>query len=349
MSRPRSRGFTAVKDQSGVPKGRRRYRFDTLIMGIRYREQVVCPPSVVETMYKIWLNAILSPVREDVRLNELVSEFLTWYGMAHPGDHINVVTRQLSAFQSFFENGRVSINTIRRRDVEKFLAGLLGKIAPATANRYQSTISMFFTWLIRNEYYNGHNPASGLKVDENNTREINLEPDQVREILSSAQKIGYHCYTVVSLALLTGMRRSEILGLQWEQIRGREIELSSRETKSGKARTVVLPEILTKYLDSVRSTGRVFEDYPAHALRRDWERIRSSLTFSIPYSKLKFHDLRHAFAGLCRRSKIKIDDISAQVGHSSILITESRYAQKGGYGLAGQIDRITKLLELSTL
>ena len=43
---------------------------------------------------------------------------------------------------------------------------------------------------------------------------------------------------------------------------------------------------------------------------------------------LRFHDVRHMIATTLVQNKVPIADISVLLGHSSIAITEARYANK---------------------
>jgi integrase len=59
------------------------------------------------------------------------------------------------------------------------------------------------------------------------------------EIVSSP-----HLRPIVEVALLTGMRRGELLGLKWEQIRNGFIYLT--ETKSNKSRQIPINDQLAE-------------------------------------------------------------------------------------------------------
>jgi integrase len=78
------------------------------------------------------------------------------------------------------------------------------------------------------------------------------------EIVSSP-----HLRPIVEVALLTGMRRGELLGLKWEQIRNGFIYLT--ETKSNKSRQIPINDRLAEVFKEV-APGKAAK-IPLHLLR----------------------------------------------------------------------------------
>lgn len=58
-----------------------------------------------------------------------------------------------------------------------------------------------------------------------------------------------YLYPIVVCALQTGMRKSEILNLRWENIDFEYRFIELLETKSGKSRKIPIPETLWKILN----------------------------------------------------------------------------------------------------
>ncbi|MCA1562185.1 MAG: site-specific integrase [Acidobacteria bacterium] len=163
-------------------------------------------------------------------------------------------------------------------------------------------------------------PARGvkrLKVDNRRTRI--LTPDEQRRLLEAAPR---KLRAVIVLALITGARVGELLGLRWEHVA--EGSLTFLETKNGRPRRIPLSGAAIAVLDALpRVPGRPYvftnattEDrYTvngcAHVFRRALDRA------SIRTGDVTLHTLRHT--ALSRMIAENIDDytVMAVSGHSS--------------------------------
>ena len=86
-----------------------------------------------------------------------------------------------------------------------------------------------------------------LMFKENNQRLRFLSDDEVETMLGACSLLRInspHLRPIVETALLSGMRRGELLSLKWEQIRNGFIYLT--ETKSGKAQQIPINDRLPK-------------------------------------------------------------------------------------------------------
>lgn len=143
---------------------------------------------------------------------------------------------------------------------------------------------------------------------------------------------------VVKMALMTGLRRSEMFGLSWDdlvgnklyvrktrqKVNGEMVELPCKTISSN--RCITIPESLavelTKYRRKHSKTKYIFEDVDCDnvtAWFRNWERKQN-----LPY--IKFHDLRHTHATLLLQEGLDVKTISQRLGHSNITTTLNTYA-----------------------
>ena len=135
-------------------------------------------------------------------------------------------------------------------------------------------------------------------------------------------------WTLLCLAVTTGLRRSEILNL-----RVRDLDLNSgalvvQKGKSTRARRVV--PVSGEALNLMRAwigvrgltdDDRVFAGVDAANLRYAWERIRETAGVQ----DLRFHDLRHTYAVHCAKAGMPIVELQHRLGHATITMTQ-RYA-----------------------
>jgi integrase len=125
----------------------------------------------------------------------------------------------------------------------------------ATVNREMSTLRHMLNkaveWgmLEKSPFDKG----SRLMLKENNHRLRFLTEAEIEALLKACTELKTytpHLRPIVETALLTGMRREELLSLKWEQIRNGFIYLT--ETKSGKARQIPINDRLAEVLKEVR-------------------------------------------------------------------------------------------------
>lgn len=161
-------------------------------------------------------------------------------------------------------------------------------------------------------------------------------------------------YPAVVLALFCGLRRGELLALQWNDIDFRNNQLKvykavidvgnkrfQKSTKTEKARTVDIPPtaitILRQHRKKQLEYKLLLNDYhdsnfivteddgtlpaPAYVSRFFMRRVISS---GLPY--VRFHDLRHTAASLMLLEGANLETVSSILGHSSITITADIYA-----------------------
>jgi integrase len=78
---------------------------------------------------------------------------------------------------------------------------------------------------------------------------------------ASARKSWQYLHTGVVMALHTGMRRGEILGLRWENVNWERKTLLLKDTKNGESRGLPIDKILLHELSEHRSRVKNEERY----------------------------------------------------------------------------------------
>ena len=156
----------------------------------------------------------------------------------------------------------------------------------------------------------------------------------------------YECYyELFLLDLATGLRRGELLALQWNDldfetgvltiskqvslVRGK-IVMSVPKTKSS-IRKLVLPpavvQVLKEYRESVHSRwmfpSPVLEDMPLNP-GSVYDRLQLILEHA-NCKQVRFHDLRHTFATLALQNGMDVKTLSAMLGHVSAATTLDIY------------------------
>jgi integrase len=198
------------------------------------------------------------------------------------------------------------------------------------------------------------NPADAADPPRPNRYEIPmLDPGQIAHLLACARETEHG--PLVELALMTGLRQGELLGLRWQDVDleagnlrvTRSLQrldgLHFREPKTrGSRRSVALSPgtvlLLREHRADQRAArqlaGGAYEDHdlifataigtpidPRNLLRA-WKKV----TAAAGQSGLRFHDLRHAHASLMLAQGTHPKIVSERLGHSGVRITLDTYS-----------------------
>lgn len=142
------------------------------------------------------------------------------------------------------------------------------------------------------------------------------------ELIPALPTGGYcdHLAPMVLLALNTGLRRGELVALEWTEIDidKKSLHVRAAAAKSGKSRHVPLNKesvaVLTRWQRQQGGKGRVFNVRDVktawHALMRDAE-----------IDGFNFHDLRHSFASKLVMAGVDLNTVRELLGHADLKMT----------------------------
>jgi len=157
------------------------------------------------------------------------------------------------------------------------------------------------------------------KPEPNRPRERRLTDEEAKAI----EKAFKHCLNklvpeVVRFAIATGMRRSEVLSLDWQRINLKTRIALLPITKNGDPRSVPLSNEAVATLERLsksekKSRGLVFP-ISANAFRMAWERIRRRANIK----DLHFHDLRHEAISRFFELGLTVPEVQLISGHKDV-------------------------------
>lgn len=214
------------------------------------------------------------------------------------------------------EFGNKTLAEITTAQLQDLYNGIEEENSSSTANRYHTLIRRIYSLAEKWGDFYGVNPCKGVqRRGEAAPRERYLTQEEIEVFLRSC---GPRLVPVATCALLTGMRKGEILGLEWDAVDFLAGTITLRRTKSGKGRTLQVPPRLRALLLAMgpRDSGRVF-DLPEITFRREF--AKAAKASSLP--AFVFHDLRHTFASHYMMRGGKIELLSRILGHSTIQMT----------------------------
>lgn len=180
------------------------------------------------------------------------------------------------------------------------------------------------------------NPFHALGIPEAPNRVRWLTKSEARRLIEAASLYAktplLPCF--IRLALNTGCRRGELLGLEWRRVdlSRRLLHLEAGHTKAGKRRSVPLNAEAVAALQELRGWGRehwrgspwVFPSAAGGHLRYFKTGFKNACQRAA-ISDFRIHDLRHTCASWLVMAGVDLYTVRDLLGHSSVTVTE-RYA-----------------------
>jgi integrase len=157
-----------------------------------------------------------------------------------------------------------------------------------------------------------------------------------------------HLKPMVLVALNTGLRRGELLGLTWEAVNfpAKLLTVTAATAKSGHTRRVPLNHEAVETLEAWRAKQK---KPGAHGLvfpGRDGKRMTridtawTSLMKLAGLKNFRLHDCRHHFASKLVQAGVDLYTVKELLGHSEITMTE-RYSHLAPDNLRAAVDKVS--------
>ena len=237
---------------------------------------------------------------------------------------------------------------------KKRLDGREGGIAASTVKRYTTVLRSIVTMAYKLEYIEDDIGRSRhIEFPKEETKEVEaFTLEEVGDILKALESEPWHIRAVIEVALFTGCRRGEIVGLKWVDIDFENQRISVKRSiyklSDGKARekkpkskcsirTISIPERLCKTLTEYRLQQNRHIAY----LGDGWRNLDYVFTEEDGYvmnphtptkqfdhflkrhgiRHLKFHGLRHTSATMLLANGCDIKTVSSRLGHADISTT----------------------------
>lgn len=219
-------------------------------------------------------------------------------------------------------------------------SGRTGAISGSTVNRYMAVLSHAMSLATREWGWIADNPVKRVTKRKEPRGRVRMLSDDERERLLAACRASraWALEPVVILALSTGMRRGEILGLRWADVDTKRKRLTLEETKNGERRGVPLSgpalDLLQKLAEAARPGPLVF---PVRAISDAWRNAAKKAGLV----DFRFHDLRHTAASYLAMRGSSPSEIAAVLGHKTLQMVK-RYAHLSDAHVAGVMERMVE-------
>jgi integrase len=197
--------------------------------------------------------------------------------------------------------------------------------SPASVNRDLACLSKILSMAFDNELVDS-NPMRRVRLlKESGSRERFITAEEEVKLFAKLTGRRDHIRSVVTVALNTGMRRGEILDLQWEHVNFIARTIFIARSKTGKTRTIPMNDIVfaelkalkqdagtRDFVFSVSKTGVNID-----SIKTGWRNACAAAGLV----DLRFHDTRHTFATRLRANGVHEWDIRDLLGHTTTRMT----------------------------
>jgi site-specific recombinase XerD len=236
---------------------------------------------------------------------------------------------------SFADCQAFKTETIKQFQQRAWAAGAATTFSPATANRYLAALKGMFRWAEEMEKIET-SPARRVRLERETTRPHYYLTEGEKMMLVEVAGRSRHEYLkpAILLALYTGMRKDEILGLTWDRVDFENRFVTLTRTKNGQMRHVPLNAPAESVLRDLQSRGgdgiHLFPGRLGRLMdvRKAWDEVREEVAKSVPkFKRCRFHDLRHTYASDLVVAGKSLEAVGRILGHteSSAPTTTRRY------------------------
>ncbi|TPE65923.1 tyrosine-type recombinase/integrase [Halalkalibacterium halodurans] len=249
--------------------------------------------------------------------------------------------------------GDIELRKITPRDIQSLYNNLKDQISDENIRKIHTVIKDSLNRAAKWEMIL-KNPATLVDAPKVSKKEIEVwDEEEIKMFLEASKDSRYYCAFL--LALTTGMRQGEILGLRWKDIdvdnqtisvvqtlshSGKKLKAGAK-TDAGNRKISIdsntLEQILklrTKYKQEMLANRPIYEDHdlvirtsvgtplsPRNLLRSFYSLIKKA-----EVKPIRFHDLRHTHASLLLKQGVNPKIVSERLGHANVRITLDTYS-----------------------
>jgi integrase len=273
----------------------------------------------------------------------------------------NCSQRTLDGYQSIVEKhlvpalGNLQLKALNPQSIQGYYGQACGKLSTRTVHHQHRVLSQSLKYAVRQGYL-GRNPAELVDPPAPRKKVMRtMTPAEVEAFLKGAQDNYY--YPVFYMAVSSGLRQAELLGLRWRDVdpditmsisvtrvlykRRGVCQFKEPKTQHSRRLVAMTPKLalfLKKYkeerellyqelgkqltLDDLVFASTEGKPIDPCVLTHNFTRMARAAGVQ----GVRFHDLRHTFASLMLLRGAKPKVISEALGHSSVSFTMDVYS-----------------------
>jgi len=233
-------------------------------------------------------NDAIREQKAEATFNELFKTYLERWAKPHK----KTWDEDIRQFKNYIETGspltKKKLSRITRTDIAT-LHSAIGKTRPITANRVLALISSVFGRAAEWGLWDKANPAQGIRKFPEKSRDRFIQSDELPVFFESlAMETSEQLQDYFMLLLLTGVRRSNLMAMRWDEISFERKEWRIPETKNGTPQVILLDDgqgVIMRILETRKATAKENQNkspwvFPSNSVtghlvepRKGWERV----------------------------------------------------------------------------
>lgn len=237
------------------------------------------------------------------------------------------------------------LRAIRKATVQRYVTARCADVSAASVTKELNVLKHLLRLAVEVWEYIPTNPAHGVKPPKAPPGRLRyLQPGELRAVVEASP--GW-LRPIIALAVATGMRRSEILGLRWLDVDAKGGRILLPQTKNNEGRIVYLNRLAIQAIESLpvseetKSTDLLFAGLQPECVSMAFSRLCRGLKIE----DFRFHDLRHTAASWMRMKGADIHTVAQLLGHKDLRMA-ARYQHLSPEFLADAVGRLDGAFEL---
>jgi integrase len=227
--------------------------------------------------------------------------------------------------------GKQKVNTITREQIARIHAKMGITSGHGGANRVITVVSAIFNFGIRNGYYEGINPCSGLRKFPSYSRDRFLSKEELVAFFDATEKEELLFRDYFQLLLFTGARKSNVLTMKWTDLdlSLKRWRIPETQTKNKDVNIVSLSDAALEILNhrkeandvSIKPSPYVFPGTSKEGYLKDPKRAFDRIRERMGVHDIRMHDLRRTLGSYMAISGISLPIIGKALNHKSQVST----------------------------
>lgn len=250
-------------------------------------------------------------------------------------EHMPNISKKYAADQAAYwkryilpKLGKRKLNSIGSHEVDN-LHRFVSDSAPVAANRVISSLRKALNFAKRRDWVT-KNVAEGVRFNREESRQRYLTDEELKRMSSAIERMpNQQAANAVRLLLLTGARRSEVLGARWSEfdLINETWTKPANRVKTRRDTTIPLSALAVELLKKMAKTHT--EDFlfpsrsggPVSDIKSPWAWLMKETGLE----NFRIHDLRHSHASILVSQGHSLELIGRLLGHTQHQTT-ARYA-----------------------
>ncbi len=265
--------------------------------------------------------------RHSVTVQQLAEDYLNKWAKAHKRtwqeDHRVLHKDVISVI------GGMKAKDVTRREVMQILDAVSARGAKTQINRTRACMSRMFSWALERGMVE-YNPCARIKKIPEIPRERTLSKSEMRTLWNKLDgcKGSLAVKTMIKLLVLTGQRRSEVAGMEWDEIQGEWWTIPGSRTKNKRPHRVYLTDNAKKLINAMPRRSRFI--FPsrikdAHLTARMVNDVLYGCRDHLRISNWTVHDIRRTVATGMIKEGVSEYVVSRTLNHIDSGVTTKHY------------------------